>query len=528
MWPEGSDEPSHNQIAVKNVLKTLCAILAVGLGGAYSLPAAAAAPTKPMAKKMHVPAPTPDAVTHHTISVNGKTLRYTARAGTITLRNSAQQPTARMFYVAYTLDGANVIDRPVTFFYNGGPGSSTVWLHMASFGPMRIVAPNAAAAGNPPYKIEANPQTLLDATDEVFIDAPSTGFGRLIGAGKPKEFFGVDQDAKAFSQFIQRYITTFNRWNSPKYLYGESYGTTRSAALSSVLEDAGIQLNGIVLQSSILNFNLDWAINFSATAVGGGDLQYALYLPSEAATAWYHNALPNRPSNLPAFLQSVQHFAMTEYMTALSKGDQLPASEFNTIVGKLHAYTGLSEQYIRNSNLRIAYWRFENELLRNKDEIVGRLDSRYKTYSLDAPAEAPPWDPSDVSMTPIFTAAFNYYVRNQLNYHPTLRYRIVNYGPELNHWDFKHDGMSTTNVATDLAQAMTQDPHLHVFSANGYFDLATPYYATVYTLNHLDLAPPLQKNITFGFYQSGHMIYMNPNVIGAYSRDLHNWYNSTR
>lgn len=515
---------------MKNIAKALCTVLAFALGASYSAPVAAAGkpPSKAAAQKMHVPGKTPDAVTQHTIAVNGKTLKYTARAGTITLRNSAQQPTARMFYVAYTLDGANTPDRPVTFFYNGGPGSSTVWLHMASFGPMRIDAPNAAAAGNPPYKIDPNPYTLLDATDEVFVDAPSTGFGRLIGAGKPKDFFGVDQDAKAFSQFIQRYITTFNRWNSPKYLYGESYGTTRSAALSTVLENAGIQLNGIVLQSSILNFNLDWAINFSATQVGGGDLEYALYLPSEAATAWYHNALPNRPANLPVFLQTVQHFAMTQYMDAMSKGDKLPPAEFNAIVSKLHDYTGLSEQYIRNSNLRIAYWRFENELLRNSDEIVGRLDSRYKTYSLDAPAEQPPWDPSDVSMTPIFTAAFNSYVRDQLNYHPTLRYRIVNYGPELNNWDFKHNGMSTTNVAADLAQAMTQDPHLHVFSANGYFDLATPYYATVYTLNHLDLAAPLQKNITYGFYQSGHMIYMNPSVIGTFSSDLHNWYRETK
>ena len=507
-------------------MKPLRVVLAAALAASCIGPAFAAdAPQPPKAAKPpQVSAGAPDAVTHHSISVNGKTLNYTARAGTITLRNNAQEPTARMFYVAYTLDGVSPAGRPVTFFYNGGPGSSTVWLHMASFGPMRLDAPNAQAAGNPPYKLAPNPYTLLDMSDEVFIDAPGTGFGRLIGAGKPKEFYGVDQDAKAFSQFIQSYLTNFNRWNSPKFLFGESYGTTRSAALSSVLEDAGVQLNGIVLQSSILNFDLDWATNFSPVSIGGGDWAYPLYLPSEAAIAWYHNALPNRPANLPAFLQQVQHFAMTEYLQGLAEGAQLPSNQFNDIVNKLHQYTGLSTQYIRDSNLRIQYGRFESQLLRNRGEVVGRLDARYKTYTLDGAGGSPAWDPADVAMTPIFTALFNSYVRNDLQYHPTVPYRIVNYGQELRSWDFKHNGSEPTNVAPDLAQAMTQDPHLHVFSANGYYDLATPYFATVYTLDHLNLNPQLQKNISYGFYQSGHMIYMNTPALAKYKSDLDAWY----
>jgi carboxypeptidase C (cathepsin A) len=516
------------------VHKFACLVMLATLASAASIasrPAAAAPPQDHPPASAHsaplIPAAPPDAVTHHNLVLDGKTLHYTARVGQITLYDDERHPTARMSYVAYTLDGANPSDRPVTFFYNGGPGSSTVWLHMGSFAPVRLLAPDAHVPPPPPYRMTMNnPYSLLDVTDEVFVDAPSTGFGRLIGAGKPKDFFGVDQDARAFAQFIQTYITTFGRWNSPKFLFGESYGTTRSAVVAAVLQEQGIQLNGIVLLSSILNFALDWGTNFSPTDIGGGDWAYVLYLPSEAATAWYHHALPDRPAHLRPFLEQVQHFALTEYLQALADGSTLSPSVRADVVRKLHEYTGLSERYIENSNLRWPYWRFENELLRNQGKIVGRLDSRYETGTLDREAESPPWDPADVAMTPIFTALFNEYVRQTLDYHPTVPYRIVNYGQELRNWDFKHHGVEPTNVAPDLAETMVQNPHLRVFSANGYYDFATPYFATVYTLEHLNLSPSLQRNITFGFYESGHMVYMNEAALRQFHDDLERWYRS--
>lgn len=496
---------------------------------AIAVPAGAAKPPAKAAEKpAAIPEQTPDAVTHHTIVLDGRTIAYTARAGTITLRDKADQPTARIFYVAYTQDGVKPDARPVTFLYNGGPGSSSMWLNMGSFGPKRVVVGNGTVGAGPPYRIEENRYSLLDKTDLVFIDMPDTGFGRIIGSGKPKDFFGVDQDAKAFAQFIQRYITTFDRWNSPKFLFGESYGTTRSAALVELLQQQGIAMNGVVLQSSILNFNLDWDQNFNYTAatVGGGDWGYVLYLPTEAATAWYHHKVAYRGS-LESFLQTVQQFAMGEYLDALAKGDTLGTAERDDVVRKLHQYLGISEQYIRKSHLRIQYGRFQQQLLGNQDEIVGRLDSRYKTYTLDAAASEPDWDPTDSAIDDPYTTAVNQYIRETLKYNPPLLYRSSAYSiiHEDGGWDWKHAGSATTNVAPDLATAMTTNPNLHVFSANGYFDFATPYFATVYTLDHLNLPPALAKHITFGFYQSGHMIYLNPAALGAYRADLERWYN---
>ncbi|HUY10666.1 MAG TPA: peptidase S10, partial [Candidatus Dormibacteraeota bacterium] len=304
-----------------------------------------AAPAKPNPGKapMHVAARFPDAVTHGSVRVHGSTIHYTARAGTITLHDQSDQPTARIFYVAYTKDGARATKRPVTFFYNGGPGSSTMWLHMGSFGPVRVISGSGTLAGPPPYRIVPNGYTLLDKTDEVFIDMPDSGFGRIIGVGKPKMFFGVDQDARAFAQFVQNYLGKFNRWNSPKYLFGESYGTTRDAALASQLQQDGVGLNGVVFQSSILNFGLDWSINFGYTAgaIGGGDWGFVLYLPTEAATAWYHHALPNRPAHLHAFLARVQRFTMGPYLTALAQGAALSQTERLSIANQLHDFTGL-------------------------------------------------------------------------------------------------------------------------------------------------------------------------------------------
>ena len=496
------------------------------------MPVSAAPPRAPMQAAASPPpevseGETPDAVTAHTVTIGGQDYAYTARAGTITLRNDKEVPTARVFYTAYTLDGSDPGSRPVTFIYNGGPGSSTMWLRMGSFGPVRVLAANAAATGPPPYRIANNSYSLLDKSDLVFIDMPDSGFGRITGAGSPKTFFGVDQDVAAFAQFIQRYLTKFGRWNSPKFLFGESYGTTRSAALADALLNQGIALNGVVLLSSILNFGLDFG---NGDPIASGDWAYVLYLPTEAAAAWYHGKVRNRPADLTTFLQPVEQFALGEYLDALYKGSTLSASERNDVVHKLSAYLGVSEAYVRESNLRIPYYRFEQQLLRSQDAVIGRLDARYQTYALDRAAdEGPAWDPTDSSIDAPYTTAINQYLRSDLKYDTTLQYRPNIYGIIYGNggsWDFTHNRREPPNVAPDLADAMTQNPSLKVFSANGYYDFATPYFATVYTLQHLSIAPQLQKNITFGFYQSGHMVYLNESALAQFKTDLARWYDS--
>lgn len=463
-------------------------------------------------------------MTHHSIVLGGRSLAYSARAGTITLRNVDDQPTARIFYTAYTLDGADPVGRPVTFLYNGGPGSSTMWLRMGSFGPVRVSAGDARTTVGPPYRLLDNNYSLLDKSDLVFIDMPGSGYGRIIGAGKPKDFWGVDQDADAFAQFIQRYLTNFNRWNSPKFLFGESYGTTRSAVLSGVLATRGIALNGIVLLSSFLNPMVDYN---DGAPIGGGDWAYVLYLPTETATAWYHHAIPGAPG-LSGLLAQAERFALGEYLDGLAAGSQLAPDRFNDIVAKLHRYTGLSERYIRNSNMRISYDRFQNELGRQRGITVGRLDGRFQTYVLDRPEISPDWDATDSAIDGAFVATANDYMRQVLKYDTPLLYRSQIYDLIYagdSSWNFKHgNDPQTFNVAPDLAQAMTYNPRLKIFSANGYFDFATPFFATQYVLEHLYIAPALQKNITYGFYESGHMVYLHPDALAKFHADLERWY----
>jgi carboxypeptidase C (cathepsin A) len=477
----------------------------------------------PAAQQTPVP-PAGDAVTQHSVTIGGTPWAYTARAGTITLRDDQERATASVFYTAYTVDAPN---RPVTFVYNGGPGSSTMWLRMGSFGPVRVQAANGRSTGPAPYTIADNPYSLLDKSDLVFIDMPDSGFGRIT-PGKEKEFFGVDQDAAAFGQFIQRYLTTFHRWNSPKFLFGESYGTTRSAALSKWLFDHGIALNGIVLLSSILNFGLDYG---NGEPNANGDWPFVLYLPTEAATAWYHDKVRNKPASLRAYVADVEHFAMTQYLDALYKGNRLGARERNAVAARLAYYLGIPQSYVLESNLRVPYDRYQRELLRGQDVVFGRLDSRYTTYGLHASSnEGPPWDPTDSSIDAPYTTAINAYLRDDLKYDTPLQYRTNIYGIIYANgqegWDFTHNRRSPTNVAPDLAEVMSQNPSMKVFSANGYYDFATPLFATVYTLQHLHIAPALQQNITFGFYESGHMVYLNPDALAQFKHDLSRWYDS--
>ncbi len=492
---------------------------------AASLSAALLIAAAPANKPGPAPAATTDSITHAVAHVNGQGIRYTARAGTITLRNDKEQITARMFYTAFTKDGADLRNRPVTFFYNGGPGSSTIWLRMGSFAPLRVQTMNDRGIPNAPFKLIENNYSLIDKTDLVFIDAPNTGYSRVIGAGQPKDFMGVDQDGRAFTQFVQRYITQFGRWNSPKFLFGESYGTTRDCVLVNMLQNAGVQMNGVVLLSSILNFGLGGLAG--GNPIGGGDWGFVNYLPTEAAAAWFHGKA-GQGQSLQSFLRNVEAFAGGQYLRDLAQGADLSPAQFNNDVARLHQYLGLPEDYIRNSNLRIPYFRFLQALMRNQDQIIGRYDARYTTYSLDANSDFPEWDPSDVGISGAFVGLGMNYMTQTLGYHTNLQYRPTAYGGLLGaKWDFKRgDEDPPANVAPDLARAMTTNPHLFVFSGNGYFDFATPYFATVYTLNHLGLAPTLQNHITFGFYQSGHMVYLNPKALAQFKGDLSRWYDA--
>ncbi len=493
----------------------ICAFAAAMLLAAAPAPAPKATPG-PMAA---------DAVTEHSITLGGKPYPYAARAGTIALENNKGDATCRMFYTAFTVEGADPRTRPVTFLYNGGPGSSTIWLRMGSFGPMRVEVGDGVPTANAPFNLVPNQYSLLDRTDLVFVDAPDTGFSRITPDGKPDEFFGADADVKAFAQFVSRYITTFGRWNSPKFLFGESYGTPRSAMLVNTLEHQGIGINGVVLLSSVLDFSLDWDVNFTPTAIGGGDWAFPLYLPTEAASAWYHHALPGPQTTLSALLPQVEDFAMHEYLNALAQGAKLPPSTYDDVVSKLHQYTGLSTNYIRLSNLRIPYGRYTTELFRDSGVMLGRYDARFTSYNLDRINDQSDFDPVDSAIDAAFVGSGNFYLRQMLGYQTTLIYR-----PTVNvfrQWDWKHNGNLPTNTAQDLAGAMAFNPHLQVFSGNGYYDFATPFWATVYTLNHLNLPPELQKNISYGFYESGHMVYLHPPALAQFHDDLENWYART-
>lgn len=471
--------------------------------------------------------PEKSVVTHHQMTVDGQTLHYTATAGTLLIRDGEDDhPYGSIFYVAYTLDGADPNTRPVTFLYNGGPGSSTIWLHMGSVGPVRVVTDSPEATGPAPYQIVSNQYTLLNKTDLVFIDAPLTGFSRAVGKGTAKDFNGVDQDLKAFDKFIQRWITVNDRWNSPKYLFGESYGTTRSAGLSDALQNSGISLNGVVLLSSILNYNL---------LVPGIDAQYIGYLPSYAAIAWYHNKLANKPADLQAYLQQVRAFARGPYAEALAQGDQLPPAQFDEIAQKVADYTGLSVQYVKEAKLRISASRFRKELLRDEGDILGRYDARFEATDVDNAGEFPGFDPSDTGIAGAFTAAFHDYLTNQLKYQTDEIYHVES--NSIGQWDWHHRapgygfGFGRTelmpDVALDLADAMRKDPKMKVFSANGEFDLATPFFLTEYDLNHMMLAPQLAKNVQFGYYPAGHMVYLNVQALKELVHDLDGFYAET-
>ncbi|HEY6488253.1 MAG: peptidase S10 [Terracidiphilus sp.] len=494
------------------------------------------APTTKPAAADKAPEKTPlaESTTQGSIDLNGQHIAYNAVAGILTVGSSDTQDAqldvngkpeagselalsapkepkdepavAQMFYVAYFKKDAKPEDRPITFFYNGGPGSSTVWLHMGSLGPKHVVTGGDQHLPAAPYKLTDNANSLLDVSDLVFIDMPGTGFGRLVGKDADKAFWGVDEDANAFARFITRFITKFGRWNSPKYIFGESYGTTRSAVLANVLEnDHSVDLNGVILLSQIFNFTTDIDQPHENPGI---DLPYELALPTYAATAWYHKKLPQQPPALEPFLKEVEDFAMGPYAHALALGTDVSDSEKRQVAEKLHDYIGLPVDYLIKANLRVAGGQFEKTLQDDQDLTTGRLDTRFSGPSLNPLSENAEYDPQSSAISSAYVSLFNDYVRRTLKFGEGQTYL-----PEAlfgsYQWDLVHHGNPIElNVANDLANAMKTNPKLKVMVNGGYYDLATPFYAAEYEEKHLPIPTSLAKNIQYSWYESGHMVYV--------------------
>jgi carboxypeptidase C (cathepsin A) len=463
---------------------------------------------KPEAKPAEPPTPKEESsVTEHTIKIAGQTVSYKATASTTLIKDDKSEPTASIFSIAYTRsDPKDMSQRPVSFVYNGGPGSSSIWLHMGAFGPRRVVTTDAGPTPPPPFKMVDNADSLLDKTDLVFIDPVGTGFSRAVGKAKDKDFWGIDEDVKSLAQFISTYVSRNGRWNSPKFLIGESYGTFRSAALGNYLQQHnGMYLNGIVLISSVLDLG---TISFHA----GDDSSYIFYLPSYAATAAYHKMLKDQPADLNAFLTEARQFASTEYAGALMKGANLSTAEKADIAKKLSRFTGLSDDYLVKADLRVNLSQFMAELQRSRGLSTGRLDARFSGPQTDLLAEYADYDPQSFAVEGAFVAAFNSYVREDLKFGKDLTYNTLSY--EANgawNWKRKAGGSGfpgSPNVEPDLVEALVTNPHLHVEVENGLYDLATPFLATEYTMTHLGLPENLQKNIQLQYYDAGHMMYL--------------------
>jgi carboxypeptidase C (cathepsin A) len=460
--------------------------------------------------------------TRHSATVNGREIHYTVTAGAFVIKreeekeekSEGEKAKASIFFVAYTLDGDHEAgQRPLTFSFNGGPGSSSVWLHLGLLGPRRVFMDEIGNPLPPPYRLVNNDHSLLDETDLVFIDPVSTGYSRVTTGEKAKEFHSFSKDIESVGEFIRLYVSRRQRWASPKFLIGESYGTTRAGALSGFLQERhGIYLNGIMLVSSVLDFA---TVMFTP----GNDLPYILFLPTYAATAWYHKRLPERlQANLQETLQEVKAFALGDYTLALMQGTSLPPAQREEIVARLADYTGLSPEYIERTNLRIRIQRFTKELLRDSRRTTGRLDSRFTGVDRDAAGETYEYDPSYSAIQGPYTATLNDYVRGDLQFESDLAYEILT--DRVRPWNYDKHQNQFVEVSETLRKAICTNPHLKVFVANGYYDLATPFLATEYTFNHLDLEPELQQNISMSYYEAGHMMYVHQPSLAQLKEEL--------
>jgi len=493
-------------------------VIAVAVVGSLLLPVAAAQ-SRPVQDSVRSASPVVPAgeekpvVTHHQITIGSRVVKYTVTAGLMPLRNDAGVIEAQVFFMAYTLDG--VIDpakRPLMFSFNGGPGSASVWLHLGALGPKRVRMEDEGWLPPAPYQLVDNDQTWLDFTDLVFIDPVGTGFSRAATPELGKKFWSLQGDIRSVGDFIRLYLTRSERWTSPLFLVGESYGTTRAAGLASHLVERGIALNGIVLVSTILNFG-------TADFGTGNDLPYALHVPTYTATAWYHKKLaPDLQADLPRTLAEAENWVTNEYLVALAKGDRLAPEERRRVVEQLARYTGLTPQFVDRSNLRIELGRFMAELLRDQGATVGRLDTRFKGINAVAGSERADFDPSMSAIRPPYTAMFNDYVRRELGYKSDLEYYILGGGIN-SRWAFDSDN-EYVDVGESLRAAFARNPHMRVFVAFGYYDAATPYFAAEYSLAHLRLPPELRTRVTGGHYEAGHMMYIHLPSLTKLSGDV--------
>jgi carboxypeptidase C (cathepsin A) len=453
--------------------------------------------------------------TRHRITLGGQAIDYTATAGFIPLKDKdGKTTTAQIFFVAYTKDGvSDAARRPLTFSFNGGPGSSSVWMHMGLLGPKRVKLQENGFAVPPPYEFIDNEYSLLDETDLVFIDPVGTGYSRSEKPEDGKKFWGVKEDAQSVADFIRLYVTRNTRWSSPKFLIGESYGTTRAAALSGELQRAHrMNLNGIMLVSTVLNFQ---TIRFGE----GNDLPYVLFLPTYAASAWYHKKLPADLQKLALddVLKQAETFALGDYNQALLRGTSLDPAKRAAIVKQTARLTGLSEQFIDRANLRVSMSRFGAELLRDQNLNVGRFDSRFTSYVRDPLSSGAERDPSSDAVSSTFASTFNQYVRSDLKFEEDLPYQITS--SIIGNWNWGEDN-SYLNVADTLAEALTSNPFMKVHVSCGRYDLATPYLAARYTFNHLNANAALAKNVSFDDYAAGHMMYLNTPDLKKQKADL--------
>ena len=451
--------------------------------------------------------------THHEIKLGGQTLKYVARAGAIALKDECDETEAEIYFTAYELEGVDdPTERPLTFAFNGGPGSASIWLHMGALGPKRVRMEEEGWMPPPPYTYEDNPQTWLDKTDLVFIDPVGTGFSRAAKEDLDKKFMSVKGDVESVGEFIRLYLTRYKRWTSPLFLAGESYGTTRAAGLAGHLVDKGIAFNGIALISTAIDIA---SLRFSNT----NDLAYQLFVPTYAATAWYHKKLGYEflERDLGDFVDEVTAWARTDLTAALMKGDSIPDEERKAVAEKLSAYTSLDLQYVLGTNLRVEIFRFCKELLRDEKRSVGRIDSRFKGVEALAVTELPEFDPSMRAITPPYTSAFNHYVRTELGIETDLTYETMS--AQVNReWEWEKGQMPEMGQA--LRAALAKNPYMKVFVSQGYYDLATPAFATEYMISHMNVDANLRDNVELRTYEAGHMFYLDVDCLAAFKEDV--------
>jgi len=457
----------------------------------------------------------PPVVSHQQVTINGRVLRYTATAGRLPIKRADGKIQAEMFFVAYTLDGENAAQRPLTFAFNGGPGSASVWLHMGALGPRRVVLQPQGFMPASPYHLQDNQYSLLDKSDLVLVDAIATGWSRAEDEATTKEFLGVHGDLNAFGEFIRLYITRYGRWASPLFLFGESYGTTRAAGLAGYLAERGISFNGIVLLSTAMDFQ---TLEFQKN----NDLPYVLIIPSYTMIAAYHHKLvPELTQDLAKTRAEVEQWASTTYAQALAKGDALSPQERQSVIEQMARYTGLNKEVIDQANLRIDVAQFTHYLLIDQKLRVGRLDGRFTGPDPEGLMDTPFYDPAESALMPPFTAMFNNYVRNDLGYKTDMPYYVFAMGGGLwKQWDWGSAAKGFPDTATALRAAMVKDPYLKVVVLEGYYDLATPYYAADYVINHLNLPADFRKNISVETYDSGHMAYVNQQALAKMKQDV--------